>query len=288
MKTPTLLLTACLCAFAVSVASARPDNQPNPNNKKSAPKKQTVASKPQSGPKQKSATPKKERTVSDTQSKNVKNAQSKKVDKSNANELRNSQVNKVDKVNKVNANSATLNNVQKNNVRVNQEQVRSIQAQHVNFRAVPNTAITSVRYNQNYRIANANNWVGPRYEVFRNYQPEWHDRGWYAGRYATVSLIAGGWYYFNNNYWYPAWGYNEAESYYPYDGPIYSGPKARPADQVVADVQGVLKEEGFYKGEVDGLLGPMTREAVTAYQEAQGLSPTAAIDEPTLESLGLS
>jgi peptidoglycan hydrolase-like protein with peptidoglycan-binding domain len=33
----------------------------------------------------------------------------------------------------------------------------------------------------------------------------------------------------------------------------------------VADVQGVLKEEGFYKGEVDGLLGPMTREAVTAY-----------------------
>jgi peptidoglycan hydrolase-like protein with peptidoglycan-binding domain len=103
-----------------------------------------------------------------------------------------------------------------------------------------------------------------------------------------VSLIAGGWYYFNNGYWAPAWGYNEAESYYPYDGPIYAGPSGRPADQVVADVQGVLKEQGYYHGEVDGLVGPQTREALTAYQEATGLSPTASIDEPTLESLGLS
>lgn len=281
MKTLTTLVTACFCAAAVSLSSARPDDQPN-RNKKSAPKKQTVASKPQSGPKQKSAGPKKEHTVSNAQSKNVKNVQSKKIEKSNANELRTNQVNKVT------TNNPTLNNVQKNKVKVNQQTVKSIQAQHVNFRAVPNTAITSVRYNQNYRIANANNWVGPRYDVFRTYQPQWHDRGWYAAQYATVSLIAGGWYYFNNNYWYPAWGYNEAESYYPYDGPIYSGPSARPADQVVADVQGVLKEEGYYKGEVDGLIGPMTREALTAYQEAQGLSPTAAVDEPTLESLGLA
>jgi len=50
----------------------------------------------------------------------------------------------------------------------------------------------------------------------------------------------------------------------------------------------VLKEQGYYHGEVDGLVGPMTREALTAYQEATGLPPTAAIDEPTLESLGLS
>ncbi len=175
-----------------------------------------------------------------------------------------------------------------NKVTVNRESVARIQAQHTNFRAVPNTAITSVRYNQNYRIANANNWVGPRYEVFRNYHPEWHDRGWYASRYATVSLIAGGWYYFNNGYWAPAWGYNEAESYYPYDGPIYAGPKARPADQVVADVQAVLKEQGYYHGEVDGLVGPQTREGLTAYQEAAGLPATASIDEPTLESMGLS
>jgi peptidoglycan hydrolase-like protein with peptidoglycan-binding domain len=45
---------------------------------------------------------------------------------------------------------------------------------------------------------------------------------------------------------------------------------------------------GYYKGEVDGLLGPLTREALTAYQGEQGLAQTAAIDEPTLDSLGMS
>jgi peptidoglycan hydrolase-like protein with peptidoglycan-binding domain len=56
---------------------------------------------------------------------------------------------------------------------------------------------------------------------------------------------------------------------------------------VIADVQASLQEMGYYKGEVDGLLGPLTREALTAYQADNGLYTTAAIDEPTLESLGL-
>jgi hypothetical protein len=32
----------------------------------------------------------------------------------------------------------------------------------------------------------------------------------------------------------------------------------------------------------------LTREALTAYQGEQGLAQTAAIDEPTLDSLGMS
>jgi len=44
---------------------------------------------------------------------------------------------------------------------------------------------------------------------------------------------------------------------------------------------------GYYKGEVDGLLGPMTREALTAYQADQGLATTRRFDEPTLDSLGM-
>jgi peptidoglycan hydrolase-like protein with peptidoglycan-binding domain len=39
---------------------------------------------------------------------------------------------------------------------------------------------------------------------------------------------------------------------------------------------------------VDGLLGPLTREALAAYQGDQGLTTTSAIDEPTLDSLGLA
>ena len=56
----------------------------------------------------------------------------------------------------------------------------------------------------------------------------------------------------------------------------------------MADVQAVLQEQGYYTGEVDGLVGPLTRDALAAYQQAAGLPPTASVDEPTLESLGLS
>jgi len=52
-------------------------------------------------------------------------------------------------------------------------------------------------------------------------------------------------------------------------------------------VQAALQQMGFYTGEVDGLLGPLTREALTAYQTENGLATTAAIDAPTLDSLGM-
>jgi hypothetical protein len=103
-----------------------------------------------------------------------------------------------------------------------------------------------------------------------------------------VELIGGGYYFFNNGYWFPAWGYSPSAQYYAYDGPIYAGHHAEPPDKVIADVQGVLQQMGYYTGEVDGLLGPLTREALTAYQADQGLAQTAAIDEPTLDSLGMS
>jgi len=74
--------------------------------------------------------------------------------------------------------------------------------------------------------------------------------------------------------------------YYAYDGPIYVGHSAEPPDKVIADVQAVLQQQmGYYQGEVDGLLGPVDREALAAYQADQGLATTAAIDEPTLDSL---
>ena len=45
---------------------------------------------------------------------------------------------------------------------------------------------------------------------------------------------------------------------------------------------------GYDHGEVDGTLGPITREALANYQRDHNLYTTSAIDEPTLESLGLS
>lgn len=167
--------------------------------------------------------------------------------------------------------------------------VQQIKAAHTSFRAQPKPEkIKTVTYNQNYRIVNAERWQGPRYEVFRAYQPAWHDSGWYRSNFSRVEMIGGGYYYFNNGYWYPAWGYDPAAQYYAYDGPIYVGQRAEPPDQVIADVQAALKDMGYYDGEVDGLLGPITREALTAYQADHGLYTTAAIDEPTLDALGMS
>jgi len=100
-------------------------------------------------------------------------------------------------------------------------------------------------------------------------------------------LIGGGWYYWNSGFWYPAWGYDRGASFYPYDGPIY-GYNDLPPDQVVANVQTELQNQGYYHGEVDGMLGPLTRAALADYQRDHGLYTTSAIDEPTMSSLGFS
>jgi Putative peptidoglycan binding domain len=169
------------------------------------------------------------------------------------------------------------------------QQVQQIKSQHASFRAQPKPQqVQPVTFNQNYRIQGSDRWQGHQYEVFRSYHPEWHDQGWYHSHYANVTLIAGGYYFFNNGYWFPAWGYSPSAQYYAYDGPIYAGQSAQPPDQVIAETQSLLQQMGYYTGEVDGLLGPLTREALAAYQADNGLTATATIDQPTLDSLGLA
>jgi hypothetical protein len=168
------------------------------------------------------------------------------------------------------------------------QKVQQIKTQHANFRAQPKPQqVPAVTFNQNHRIEGSEGWQGPQYEVFRSYHPERHDQGWYHSHYNRVELIGGGYYFWNAGYWYPAWGYNPSAEYYAYDGPIYVGHHAEPPDKVIADVQAVLQQMGYYKGEVDGLLGPLTREGLTAYLADKGLTSSAVIVEPTINSLGL-
>ena len=167
-------------------------------------------------------------------------------------------------------------------------QVQAIKEQHTNFQAQPRPdRVPAVTFSANHRIEGAEHWQGSQYEVFRAYHPEWHDQAWYRGHYNRVVLIGGGYYYWRDGCWYPAWGYDPSAAYYVYDGPIYVGHRAEPPDQVIADVQAELQQMGYYQGEVDGLLGPLTRQALSAYQADHGLVQTAAIDEPTLDSLEL-
>jgi hypothetical protein len=148
------------------------------------------------------------------------------------------------------------------------------------------TKFAAVTFQQNRRIVGSENWVGPQYRVFREYRPVWHDRYWWRRHYSRIVFAFGGWYYWNAGWWYPAWGYDPG-AYYVWDGPIYAY-HGLPPDQVVANVQAALQEQGYYRGEVDGLLGPLTRAALADYQRDHGLYMTAAIDRPTLESLGMA
>jgi|tagenome__1003787_1003787.scaffolds.fasta_scaffold20973734_3 hypothetical protein len=161
-----------------------------------------------------------------------------------------------------------------------------VNTKHFNLSYNPNPAIQSVRFNKNYHINGSQYWNGQSYAAFRSYRPEWHDQGWWHNRYNRVVFNSGGWYYWNAGWWYPAWGYAPNASY-AYDGPIY-GYNGLTPDQVIANVQATLQQEGYYYGEVDGMLGPYTREALANYQRHHGLYVTSAIDRPTLEALGMA
>jgi hypothetical protein len=174
-----------------------------------------------------------------------------------------------------------------NNSNVQSSTKGKVTSQHFALSNSPNPKIASAKFSQNHRIQGSQNWQGQRYGAFQNYRGQWHNQGWWNSNFNRIVLISGGWYFWNAGYWYPAWGYEPAVAYYPYNGPIYAYNNL-PPDQVVSNVQSALQAEGYYQGEVDGLLGPETRAALANYQQAHGLYTTEAIDEPTLESLGMS
>ena len=141
----------------------------------------------------------------------------------------------------------------------------------------------NVRINNDFHSAA---FRGGQYATFRNYHRQWHDRGWWKRHYNRIVFVNGGWYFWNAGYWFPAWGY-AADAYYPYDGPIY-GYNGMTPDRVIVDVQQQLQRDGYYDGPIDGILGPMTREAIASFQADNGLAVTSVIDEPTLATLGVA
>jgi Putative peptidoglycan binding domain len=146
------------------------------------------------------------------------------------------------------------------------------------------TAATE-QFQQNRRIQGSDQWQGSNYQTLRSYRSEWHDRDWWRSHQSRIVFGAGGWYYWNAGYWFPAWGY-DPEAHYAYDGPIYAY-NDLPPDQVVANAQAALRPQGYYQAEADGLLGPNTRAAIVNYQRDHGLYETSTIDRPTLQSLGM-
>jgi His-Xaa-Ser repeat protein HxsA len=56
---------------------------------------------------------------------------------------------------------------------------------------------------------------------------------------------------------------------------------------VIRQIQNKLKLSGYYKGSADGVMGPMTRDAVDVYKIAKGLPRGGYLDITTLNALGI-
>jgi hypothetical protein len=153
-------------------------------------------------------------------------------------------------------------------------------------------ANANVRNNVNFRSKNwwaANpQWQAnhAKFATSRRWERSRHDRSWWSSHYDRFAVFGGGYYYWNNGFWYPAYGYDPTFDTYSYDAPIYAYNNQEPG-QVVADVQNALQQAGYDPGPVDNTYGPQTRDALLRYQSDNGLPASGEIDEPTLASLGM-
>lgn len=55
--------------------------------------------------------------------------------------------------------------------------------------------------------------------------------------------------------------------------------------QYYRDVQSALKSLGYYSGDIDGITGPMTRSAISAFQTTQGIPATGEVTFQLFQSI---
>ncbi len=81
-------------------------------------------------------------------------------------------------------------------------------------------------------------------------------------------------------YWYPYYGYDPYYGYgAAYDPQYWS--------DLAVSVQSGLAQRGYYHGAIDGEIGSSSRQAIRAFQAAQGLPVTGTIDPKLLKTLGI-
>jgi peptidoglycan hydrolase-like protein with peptidoglycan-binding domain len=72
--------------------------------------------------------------------------------------------------------------------------------------------------------------------------------------------------------------------------PMKSDAKTRAAGmsrEQVKKAQQALKDKGHYDGDIDGLVGPKTRDAMKKFQKAEGIQETGRLDAETMAKLGV-
>ena len=104
------------------------------------------------------------------------------------------------------------------------------------------------------------------YPYTYNYDPGYYDSGYNDSRYNDSGLYQGEEYYDQSNY-------DSSDQY--------------GSDSTVAAVQERLARQGYYRGEIDGVLGAQTRRAIVRYQRDHGLRVTGNLTPDMLQALGL-
>ncbi len=121
------------------------------------------------------------------------------------------------------------------------------------------------------------------------YARPYYGYGYYNRPAISVGFSTGPAYYGSGYY---GGGYYGGPSYNTYTTrTIYRGAAVRESarydDDLAVDVQRALSRRGFYRGGIDGDVGPSTRAAIRAYQYDRGLQVTGRIDNSLLRSLRL-
>jgi len=152
------------------------------------------------------------------------------------------------------------------------------------------------------------NW---RNHVAAQHSGNWH-RDWDRSRDHVWNghhcrFVNGSWFIFDFGFdpWWPYWypydyyGYGYYGDPYAYDSSYYdqgaygdaysdqNGYADRSTNSIVAAAQERLAREGYYRGQIDGVVGPETRRAVARYQSNHGLRVNGNLTPDTLGALGL-
>ena len=178
-----------------------------------------------------------------------------------------------------------------------------------------NRAITNLRHDGNgARQVRSGNGVPTNWrnhvvaQHSGNWQRNWNrsrDHVWHGHH---CRFINGSWVIFDFGF-YPWWPYGYPYDYYAddyygypygydagyYDSGTYqneeyygqNGYGDQYANSTVIAVQQRLANEGYYRGQIDGVNGAETRRAVARYQSNHGLRATGSLTTDTLEALGL-
>lgn len=158
---------------------------------------------------------------------------------------------------------------------------RAYSASSPRLAAARQTALRSQGFDSQGRVlARASrSWDRTRVHNWNGHRCHWRNNAW---------VIIDPWFWAGNTWGY---GYYGPYSYYEpayyedvYEPAEYSQPDY---DNGVRDVQSALARKGYYRGAIDGRMGPETRSAVRQYQRNHGLPATGDIDRGVIEALRL-